>query len=103
MVKNNNRQIPRFIIDDTAEPGDARVFIMHTISPRFVAELIPANESFIGVGTNVSFSLASGDSCCVLEFYDEPALSDAEASELCHAIDAVLSHHFAIRDSPDYE
>ena len=36
--------IPEWLIDDTAEIGEARVFCTHTRMPMFVGELLPDDE-----------------------------------------------------------
>ena len=86
--------IPEWLIDDTAEIGEARIFCMHTRAPIFVGELLPDDEAPI-VGS--VFSAPNGQTLCNIEWFDEPSFSGEDASAMCRSLAAALKAHEAIR------
>ena len=86
--------IPEWLIDDTAEIGEARVFCMHTRDPIFVGELLPDDESPI---FGVTFAAPNGQTLCNIEWFDQASFSDEEASAMCRSLAKALAAHDAIR------
>lgn len=83
---------PRWLIDDTAVVGDARVFIAHTVKPRFVGELLPVDEGPID---GITFSAPMGQVVCNIDWHDDPVF---DSQELLRSMAKAIIHHFSVRD-----
>ena len=85
--------IPRFLIDDTAEIGDARVFVCHTRKPRFFAEIVPEEDA---TRAGIEFSgLPKGEVATRIHWIDDPVF---DADEMIEALSDALDSHWAIRE-----
>jgi hypothetical protein len=82
---------PRWLIDDTAGIGDARVFIAHTIKPRFVGELLPVDEGPID---GITFPAPMGQVVCNIAWHDEPIF---DSQELLGSMAKAILHHDSVR------
>jgi hypothetical protein len=86
--------LPRFLIDDTTDIGEARVFVTHTQKPRFIGEIMPEEEGEIA---GVTLSGLSGEEVvCRILWLDPPKF---DPNELMPALRAALERHWAIRGS----
>ncbi len=86
--------LPRWLIDDTAGIGDARIFVIHTQEPRFVAEHFPDGEADV---SNFVISVADGD-LVVLQWLGEPPdPREIDATELIKSFNAAMDLHAAVR------
>ncbi len=83
--------IPEWLIDDTTDITDARVYVAHTREPRFFGELVPEDEADPD-GITLS---AIGEVICQIHWIDQPVF-DAEA--LCRSLQDALNHHWAVRE-----
>jgi hypothetical protein len=86
--------IPEWLIDDTAEIGEARVFCTHTRMPMFVGELLPDDEAPI-VGS--TFAAPHGQTLCNIVWFDQPSFSDEEAQDMCRSLAEAVKTHDAVR------
>lgn len=89
--------IPRFLIDDTSDLGEARLFITHTQRPRFIGELFiddadGNSEAPIG---GVTIGISATEALANIEWIDDPAF---DVEELAPALRAALDAHWSIRD-----
>ena len=89
--------MPEWLIDDTADVGEARIFCIHTREPRFIGELLPDDEAPIEGSV---FSAPNGQTLCKIEWWDEASFSDEEASAMCRSLAASLKAHEAVRVPP---
>ena len=84
-------KFPRWLIDDTAGISDARVFVAHLATPRFVGELLPEDEAPID---GITLTAPNGQTLCRIEWTDDPVF---DADELCRSLADALAHHEAVR------
>lgn len=80
-------QFPRWMIDDTSGIADARVFVAHMQSPRFVGELLPDDEAPID---GITISAPLGQTVCRICWFDSPVF---DASELSASLKRAIEHH----------
>lgn len=92
MIDTPRAALPRWLIDDTADIGQARVFVVHTARPRFVGELFPGDETPLA---GVTIAAPHGESVGAIHWIDEPIF---DADELCRSLAAAIINHYAIRD-----
>lgn len=89
--------LPEWLIDDTADIGEARIFAVHTSAPRLIGELIPDRElgadEFREDMTGLTLA-ANGWTLCRIEWLDSPT---GDLSTLCRSLTAALDRHDAIR------
>ena len=82
---------PRWLIDDTAGIGDARVFVAHMRTPRFVGELLPDAEAD---PSGVTFAAPLGQTLCRIIWFDETRF---DAAEICESLAAAIRRHDVVR------
>lgn len=92
MIDTHRPELPRWLIDETADLSQARVFVVHTQTPRFFGELFPADETPLA-GSIIA--APHGESVAAIQWIDEPIF---DADELCRSLAAAIHHHYAIRD-----
>ena len=80
-----------WLIDDTADIGNARVFVVHTVEPRFVGEIVPDDEAPI---SGVTISATLGQTVCNVLWIDEPIF---DVSDLCKSLAIAIGRHDASR------
>lgn len=88
--------LPRFLIDDTAEIGDARIFVTHTQRPRFVGELFIEDEDD-GLNapiSGVTLSVSDTEVLAAIDWFDDPVF---DPGELVTALREAMEHHWSIR------
>lgn len=91
--------LPRWLIDDTADLTNARMFAVHTRAPRLIGELVPEDESAID---GIQFGgLPYGQILTRIVWIDQPDL-DVEirlvnVEELCGSLAAAIEQHAAAR------
>jgi len=77
---------PEWLIDDTADVGEARIFAVHTIKPRLIGELVPDNElgadEFRDDVSGLTLA-AAGWTLCRIEWIDKPEFN---ADRLCRSL-----------------
>lgn len=83
---------PKFLIDDTAEISDARIFVMHTEHPRFIGELLPSEEALL---SGVTFSCIHNQTLCKVQFIDDP--SDYDLQLISGPLNEAIKHHDSVR------
>jgi len=83
--------LPRFLIDDTSDITNARVFVVHTQEPRFIGELMPGDESEV---TGITFSCSSGEVLCRIVWIDDP---EFDGQELTSSLNEAVNKHWSIR------
>jgi len=92
--------LPDWLIDDTAKIGEARVFAVHTASPRLIGELVPDSEfgasEFRDDIAGITLEASPGWTLCRVQWIDPPAF-DADA--LCRSLRAAIERHDAIRNN----
>jgi len=93
MTLGLDHSLPRWLIDDTADITNARVFIFHTQEPRFIGEVLPDDEPGALLG-GITISAGHGESLCRIIWIDDPVF---DAEELCRSLREALEEHFAIR------
>lgn len=86
-------EMPEWLIDDTAKIGDARLFITHTMFPRFIAELFEDSEDegipIDGVTLSLGeFTLAN------IDWIDAPSF---DADSLIMSLRETILRHGMIR------
>jgi hypothetical protein len=90
---------PEWLIDDTAQIGEARIFAVHTASPRFIGEVIPDRE----LGTDefredlvgITFGV-HGWTLCRIEWIDPP---NVDTNAICRSLAEAMDRHDAVRQS----
>ena len=82
---------PRWLIDDTADITDARVFVAHTQTPRFVGELIPEHESRL---EGLELVAPQNQVVSRIQWIDPP---EFDATELTASLAAAVDHHYGVR------
>lgn len=93
MIDTPRAALPRWLIDDTADLGAARVFVAHTQRPRFFGELFPGDEAPLA---GVSIAAPQGESVGAIHWIDEPIF---DADELCRSLAEAIANHYASRGS----
>jgi len=83
--------IPEWLIDDTADVTEARVFIVHTREPRFVGELLPDDEHD---PDGVTLAAPFGQTVCRIDWIDPPEFN---SQELLRSMAEAIRHHGAVR------
>lgn len=83
-------QFPKWMIDDTAAISDARVFVAHLESPRFVGELMADDEADID---GITLAAPFGQTVCRVTWFDKPQIDDTLLQSMAEAI----KHHDAVR------
>lgn len=79
--------IPRWLIDDTSDLGNARIFCVHTQTPRLIGELVPEDEAHLE-GIQIS-GLPDGQVLTRIRWMDNPVFDPEDlAGSLARAIDA---------------
>jgi hypothetical protein len=85
---------PRWIIDDTSKIEEARVYVAHTHSPRFFAEILPPDDEDLNVGF-IGMQLSNGEWLSYIQWIDEPCVN---VVEMIQSLEEALAHHWTIRD-----
>ena len=85
--------MPRFLIDDTAGISDAQVFVVHTLTPRFVGELVPEDEASV-IGQIELSGLPYHEVLTNIKWIDDPIF---DPNELIPAMAAAIENHAAAR------
>lgn len=92
MTLGLTRSLPRWLIDDTSDVSNARIFCMHTQSPMFIGELLPEEEAELS-GLEI-VGLPAGQVLTHITFLHKPCpLPDDLARSLTQAI----QQHDAVR------
>lgn len=92
-------EFPQFLIDDTADLGEARLFVTHTQFPRFIGELFCDDDdgrSDAPIG-GVTLAVTNTEILAAIDWIDPP---DFDPEELIPALRAALARHWAIRETP---
>lgn len=92
MTLGIDHSLPRWLIDDTADITNGRVFVVHTQAPRFIGELLPEDEATLD-GVEIS-GLPFGQVLTRILWFDEP---EFEIDELCRSLIDALLHHDGVR------
>ncbi len=89
--------LPRFLIDDTADLGNARIFIAHTQDPRFIGELfIDDEEGESGAPIEgVTLRISDTETLAAIDWIDDPVF---DPEELIPALCEALAAHCAVRE-----
>ncbi len=82
---------PRWLIDDTADITEARVFVTHTQTPRFSGELIPEDESRL---EGIELVAPQNQVVSRIQWIDPP---EFDAQELTASLAAAVEHHYGVR------
>lgn len=89
--------LPEWLIDDTADIGEARIFAVHTSAPRLIGELIPDSElnaeEFREDMTGLTLTV-SGWTLCRVKWIDSPT-GDLDA--MSRSLAVAMDRHDAIR------
>jgi hypothetical protein len=85
--------LPRWLIDDTADISNARVFAVHTQEPRLIGELLPEDEG--GLDAIQLSGLPYGEILTRIVWFDDPVF---EADDLCRSLAEAIERHAAVRD-----
>ena len=91
MTLGVEHSLPEWLIDDTADITNARVFVVHTQEPRFVGELLPEEEAEI---SGITISTIDHQVVCRITWINDPVF---DVNKLCSSLAHALRHHFAIR------
>lgn len=91
MIATTKPDFPRWLIDDTADITNARVFVFHTYTPRFLGELLPDDEAPPGGAT---FSAPNGQTLCRVVWFDPP---EFDGEDICRSLAAAIRHHEGVR------
>lgn len=83
--------MPEWIFDDTAEIGEARIFVAHTTPPRFFGEVVSEDEAGIG---GVQICVCERQIINVTDWIDAP---DFDADALCQSFAEAWSRHWSVR------
>ena len=93
MTLGLEHMLPRWLIDDTADIGNARVFAIHTQEPRLMGELLPKDEAELS-GVELS-GLPYGEVLTRIVWIDEPVF---DADDLCRSLAEAIRRHAAVRN-----
>ena len=93
MTLSIDHTLPRWLIDDTADATNARIFAFHTQEPRLIGELLPEEEAGLE-GIQLS-GLPYGEVLTRILWFDDPVF---DAEDLCRSLREAIEHHAAIRD-----
>ena len=93
MTLGIDHTLPRWLIDDTADISNARLFAIHTQDPRLIGELLPEDEAGLD-GIQVA-GLPYGEVLTRIVWLDDPIF---EADDLCRSLAEAINHHAAIRN-----
>lgn len=88
-----DRVLPRWLIDDTADVTNARVFAIHTQEPRLIGELLPEEEAGLE-GIQLS-GLPYGEVLTGIVWMDDPVF---DPNDLCGSLRQAIEHHAAVRE-----
>lgn len=91
MTLSIEHSLPEWLIDDTANITNARVFVVHTQKPRFIGELMPGDEAEI---SGLKIVTLKNQVLCRIFWIDDPVF---DANELCRSLDQALQQHFSLR------
>jgi hypothetical protein len=96
MTLGLDQTLPRWLIDDTAEIGHSRVFVVHTQEPRFIGEIVPESKADLD-GIKLT-GLPDGKVVSRIIWYDDPVFddSDSDREELCRSLMEAITHHTAV-------
>lgn len=83
--------IPRWLIDDTADISEARVFVTHTREPRFTGELLPEHESHLD---GIELTAPQNQVVSRIRWVDPP---EFDATELLESLAGAIHHHYSCR------
>ena len=92
MTLGIDNTLPRWLIDDTSDITNARIFCVHTHEPRLIGELLPEDEAGLD-----GIQIAGFPNCQVLTrilWYDEPVF---DANDLCESLREAIENHESIR------
>jgi len=92
MTLGIDQSLPRWLIDDTADITNARVFVVHTQTPQFIGELLPEEEASLE-GIELS-GLPLGQVLTRISWSNDPVF---DAQELCASLCEAILHHDAVR------
>lgn len=89
-----DHSLPQFLIDDTSDITNARIFVVHTQTPRFIGELLPEEEAELD---GITISVNPGDQVlCRINWIDRPR-SDSQLSALIKSLREAIDRHDAVR------
>lgn len=86
------RDIPRWLIDDTSDVGEARIFAVHTWKPRLIGELLPEAEAGL---EGLQLSGLPFDQVLTRILWLDPPIFDAD--DLCRSLAEAIDRHAAAR------
>lgn len=92
MMLGIDHTLPRWLIDDSADVTNARVFAIHTQEPRLIGELLPSEEAALE-GIELS-GLPYEEVLTRIVWIDDPVF---DADDLCRSLAAAIEHHAAVR------
>jgi hypothetical protein len=92
MTLRTEHSLPRWLIDDTSDVTNARIFCVHTQTPWLVGELLPDDEAELS-GIELS-GLPYGQVLSRIAWIDEPVF---DADDLCRSLADAIRHHAAVR------
>lgn len=92
MVLGLDHSLPRWLIDDTADVENARVFAMHTQTPRLIGEILPEDEAELD-GVELS-GLPGQVVLSRIIWFDDPIF---DADDMCGSLGEAILKHEAIR------
>jgi hypothetical protein len=84
--------LPRWLIDDTADVSNARIFAAHTQEPRLIGELLPEDEAELN-GIELS-ALPFGLILTRIVWIDDP---EFDADDLCRSLCEAIMQHQVLR------
>jgi len=93
MTLGIDHSLPRWLIDDTADVSNARIFALHTHEPRLIGELLPEEEAGLD-GIQLS-GLPYGEVLTRILWFDDPVF---DADDLCRSLAEAIEHHAAVRE-----
>ena len=91
----NNPGPPRWIIDDTANLYDARLYVVHTQYPRIFGEILPPDDEDLDI-VSPRIHLSNGDWLCYIHWIDPPSGS---VEGMVRSLEEAIEFHWAIRDA----
>ena len=106
MTLGIDHMLPRWLIDDTSDICNARIFVVHTQEPRFVGELMPEAEADAAdVLDRVVISRMPGEQIVtrILWLDDPPFFDDDFAADLAGSLAEAIHRHDAVRSTDDFD
>lgn len=92
MTLGIEHSLPRWLIDDTADVTNARMFAVHTQEPRLLGELLPGDEAELE-GIELA-GLPYGEILTRIVWIDDPVF---DANDLCRSLREAIERHAAVR------